>query len=216
MLSVHTNDNNEFLLELGQLSKAHTEFLSHSFNNLPNNPYMDGEYRVRRYSHFTFVDDSLTLLPHQLFNQSSVINHFQGGVVRDYEEIEKEVIENEAFLEMFHHFKDMAHVDEQADIEVHQIRIIAKEALETPVAPEGIHQDGFDRIGIFVIDREHIQGGGLSIYKDKNERPFVFHTFDHGEFVILNDRKFWHGAETIMATDNEDAHMDVFVLTAKV
>lgn len=43
-------------------------------------------------------------------------------------------------------FADYADLPENVEIEVHQMRIIAKSAAEAAVAtPEGVHQDGFDR-----------------------------------------------------------------------
>ncbi len=212
-----TVNTSQFYLELGQLSADHTQILAKSFDNLPPNPYLDGEFRLRRFSHFTFSGQSLTHLPQKDFVQSEELNTFQGGVVRRYEEIEDEIINSAAFVEMFQHFKNMAHVNDDADIEVHQLRILAKENKETAVAPEGVHQDGFDRIGIFVIQREHLKAGGnLRIHLNKNDAPFINHTFDKGEFVVLNDKRFWHSAATILPEEGHEGSMDIFVLTAKV
>ncbi|NTS76600.1 2OG-Fe dioxygenase family protein [Catenovulum sp. SM1970] len=206
----------DFFLELGKLDQDNIHFLAESFDHLPPNPYLDGGFRLRRYSHFRYTNGHLSRLPTKTFVQSSEINRFQGDVERQYEEIEDNIVQSIAFNEMFDKFKAMAHVDDEADIEVHQIRIIASPGKPTPVAPEGVHQDGFDRIGIFVIDREHISGGELQIYENRDSAPIMQYAFDHGEFVVLNDRRFYHGAAEITATEEGDAHMDVFVLTANV
>jgi hypothetical protein len=205
----------QFYLELGQLNQQNNEILAESFNNLPPNPYADGNFRLRRFSHFTFKNNTLSHLPQKDFVQSQELNAFQGGVVRRYEEIEDGLINNDAFKEMFFHFKNMAHLDDNADIEVHQIRIKAKQGKEADVAPEGVHQDGFDRIGIFVIRREHLKAGGnLRIHLEKESEPFISHKFDHGEFVVLNDKRFWHSAAKILPEEGHEGYMDVFVLTA--
>ncbi|AWB68753.1 hypothetical protein C2869_21170 [Saccharobesus litoralis] len=214
MSAVHHFNDENFFLELGQLDPENVAFLADSFQRLPSNPYKDGSFRVRRFSHFKCVNDDLTHLPHKKFTQSAVYNRFQGDVVRDYEEIEDEVVESEAFVEMFHYFKTMAHVKDHADIDVHQIRVLASANHNTPVAPEGVHQDGFDKIGIFVIRREHITGGEINVHLSRDTKPIMSYAFDHGEFIILNDKRFWHGAATISATDEQNAYMDVFVLTA--
>ena len=48
----------------------------------------------------------------------------------------------------------------------------------------------------------------------KEQAPIFKHAFDKGEFVILNDRRFWHSAQSLEAVNDDLAYMDVFVLTA--
>ena len=71
-----------FRLEVGQLPQASVNHLAPSFDNLPDNPYADGSYRLRRYSRFIFSNDSLKRLPSKAFVQDESINHFQGNVER--------------------------------------------------------------------------------------------------------------------------------------
>ncbi|MGE4570691.1 MAG: 2OG-Fe dioxygenase family protein, partial [Gammaproteobacteria bacterium] len=99
--------------------------LSASFNNLPKSNYLDGDYRLRRYSHFNFSANVLKKMPAKAFEQSAEFNDFQGNVARQYEDIEQDLIDSEAFFEIFSRFKDIANLDDEANIEVHQIRIIA-------------------------------------------------------------------------------------------
>ena len=205
----------KFYLELGQLKKTHTEFLSQSFHNLPTSSYKDGDYRLRRFSHFNFKDNILTQLPHKVFSQSNEFNKFQGNVERDYEEIESDVINSSAFLEIFQQFKSMANVSDSADIDVHQIRIFAKPAKQRPITPEGVHQDGYKHIAICTVQRKHIkEGGDLCILISKEDKPFIKYSFDAGEFIVMNDQRFWHSATDIIAEEQHKAIMDVFVLTA--
>lgn len=203
-----------FLLELGQLTQQSVDMLAPSFNTLPPSPYLDGAFRLRRYSHFNFVENKLTQLPTKAFVQSGDINEFQGNVERTYPEIEDQIINSDAFVEMFRRFKDMAGVNDETPIEVHQMRIIVNNSAKTEAAPEGVHQDGFDRLAVFVIDRNNINGGEIRVHTAKDADPFVSHAFDNGEFVVLNDDRFWHSAAAIEAANDADAHMDVFVLTA--
>ena len=116
------NKTEDFLLELGQISPKHVSQLSESFNNLPKNEYCDGEYRLRRYSQFNFSQDKLSnigiintlrKLPAKAFIQSADFNVFQGDVVRQYEEIEQDIIDSGAFVEIFARFKDITNLDDE-------------------------------------------------------------------------------------------------------
>jgi len=204
----------DFLLELGQLNESHVTQLSASFNNLPKSNYLDGDYRLRRYSHFNFSADKLTKLPIKAFEQGLDFNTFQGNIERRYEEIEQEVINSKAFVELFTRFKDIASLDDKADIDVHQMRIIARDNKFSQVTPEGVHQDGYKSIGIFFIDNNARIGGELKVHTQQKAEPFIKHKFDKGEFVVLNDERFWHSAEDIQAIGEGEVHLDVFVLTA--
>ena len=204
----------DFLLELGQLPVNHVAQLSESFSRLPGSDYLDGQYRLRRYSNFNFSSDTLTKLPTKTFQQSGDLNDFQGNVERKYEDIEQNIIDSEAFVELFVRFKNITNLNDEADIEVHQIRIIANGETSSQVTPEGVHQDGYQNIGIFTIESNNITGGELNIHTQKKAEPFIKHKFDQGEFVVLNDERYWHSAEDIQATDSGSAYMDLFVLTA--
>ncbi|MBJ7537404.1 2OG-Fe dioxygenase family protein [Marinomonas transparens] len=204
-----------FYLELGQLTSNKLDHLMSSFDNLPPNPYADGAFRLRRYSRFTFAQGQLTRLPSQAFVQDESINHFQGNVVRCYEDIDDHTTLDPAFIELFEHFQTMAHVADKAPIEVHQLRILADHQ-SVEAAPEGIHQDGFDRIGIYVMKRHNIQGGNINIHLTANSPALISHDFDKGEFVVLNDRKFFHSAQPIQPINGDKGFMDVFVLTANL
>ncbi|MEL0637165.1 MULTISPECIES: 2OG-Fe dioxygenase family protein [Marinomonas] len=205
----------DFYLELGQLTANSVNHLVSSFNDLPASPYADGAYRLRRYSRFTMNNHSLSRLASQAFVQDESINHFQGNVVRVYPEIEDQTFEDPAFIELFNHFQRMANVQDDTPIEVHQMRILANNK-RAEVAPEGVHQDGFDRVGIYVIQRHNIQGGNINIHSSKNSPAIISHDFDQGEFVVLNDRKFFHSAYPIKPVDGEFGYMDTFILTANL
>lgn len=204
----------DFFLQLGQLSASSVEVLAPSFDNLPGSDYLDGAYRLRRYSHFTFDGSALLELPTKAFSQSGDLNQFQGNVAREYMPIEPEIVAGDAFKEMFVSFKEMAKIADETPIEVHQIRILANPQTVTPVAPEGVHQDGFDRLAVFVIQRENVSGGEVCVHCEKEQAPIFKHEFDQGEFVVLNDKRFWHSAGNLIANDSDAAYMDVIVLTA--
>lgn len=204
-----------FGLELGQLTHDAVDHLAPSFDTLPDNPYADGSYRLRRYSRFEFRNDALTRLPAKAFVQDASINHFQGDVKRTYPEIEDTTVEDDCFIELFEHFQKMADLPEGSIIEVHQMRIFAEHD-EVQVAPEGIHQDGFDRIGIYIIQRCNIHGGEVSVHTAEHTPPLLKYPLDHGEFVVVNDKKFYHYATPIVPKDGSRGYLDAFVLTANI
>lgn len=204
-----------FYLELGQLTASSVNHLVPSFNDLPPSPYADGSFRLRRYSRFVMNNHTLSRLETKPFVQDESINHFQGNVVRTYPEIEDHTFEDPAFIELFEHFQKMANVQDGTTIEVHQLRIFADHKM-AEVAPEGVHQDGFDRIGIYVMQRHNIEGGNINVHLNENSPAMISHSFDHGEFVVLNDRKFFHSAQPIQPVDGDLGYMDIFVLTANL
>ena len=204
----------DFLLQLGQLTNTSVASLTSSFANLPKSDYLDGAFRLRRYSHFTYAAESLQELPAKAFSQNQQINEFQGDVAREYQPIESGVVSSSAFSEMFKKFKQMADITDETPIEVHQMRILGKTGASTEAAPEGVHQDGFDYLAVFVIERKNIQGGEICVHPGREQAPIMKHAFDKGEFVVLNDRRFWHSAAALQAANDDPAYMDVFVLTA--
>lgn len=206
---------NPFYLELGQLTPDSVSHLIPSFDDLPSSPYADGSFRLRRYSCFSVNKNTLSRLATKPFVQDDSINHFQGNVVRSYPEIEEQTAQDPGFIELFKHFQSMASVEDNTPIEVHQLRIFADHQM-AEVAPEGIHQDGFDRVGIYVMQRHNIKGGKINVHLDDKGPAMISHAFDHGEFVILNDRKFFHSAHPIQPIDGDLGYMDIFVLTANL
>ena len=210
-----SNENTGFYFEMGKLQKQHTQFLSDYFDNIPTNPYKDGESRLIRFSHFSFIDNVLVRLSGKSFLQSSKFNSFQGDIERRYEEIEDDVVESAAFLEMFQQFKDKANVPDDADIDVHQFRVIAPPNGRSSLAPEGVHQDGFEHIAMCVIQRKNIKvGGEICVHSSKDSSPLIKYPFDNGEIIVLNDQCFWHSATDFVAESDDHGMIDLFVLTA--
>lgn len=206
--------SHESTLQITQLSHNAIAQLSPSFDSLPHTKHADGKYRLRRYSVVEFQPNSLREVNRHNFVQSENINHFQGDVIRQFEGIETDILSGDAMHEMCQLFVEANALPVGQEIEIHQIRI-ATVFDETPVAPEGVHQDGFDHIAIVGIDRHNIVGGEIMLYQDNHEAPFFRKVLENGEIAILDDHKLWHNAQPIRSIirDNE-GHMDVFVLTA--
>ena len=207
-------DSRENTLHLTQLSMAAIEQLSPSFEGLPRTEHADGQYRLRRYSVVGFENGQVVDLNKNSFVQSSDINRFQGDVVRQFEPIEKGILSSEGLREMCELFVNANHLPNGQEIEIHQMRITAIYD-ETQVAPEGVHQDGFDHIALVGVGRHNIMGGDIMLYSSHNQAPFFRKVLENGEVAMLADSKLWHNAVPIRSVINDqEGHMDVFVLTA--
>ncbi len=205
----------DYLMQLCHISDHAVRELEPSFAALPTTPYADGQYRLRRYSVVRCQDGDVHQMQHHTFMQSQDINHHQGGVVRTFEELTSDVIHSQGLFELCQLFKDNNELDDEQDIEIHQMRVITVDDI-TPVSPEGIHQDGFDHIAIAAIHRENVQGGEILVYKDKTERPFFSLAMNDGDVALLDDHAVWHNANPIRPINpRHQGHVDLFVLTAR-
>ena len=210
------------LLELHKLSEEAVKDLTKSFGNLPKTTHADGQYRLRRYSIIKASGQGeITRLPILKFKQSSEFNKFQGDVDRRFESIEGSVINSDGMKEMYHLFLQNCDISGDTQIDVHQMRVITLHK-ETQVSPEGAHQDGYDHIAMIGINRANIKGGEILVYNYKtknktNEKtPFFNRALDNGDMIILDDKKFWHNANPIIAKNPKKlGYMDLFVLTAR-
>ncbi|NOH23922.1 agglutination protein [Vibrio europaeus] len=205
----------ETTLQLTKLSDAAILQLAPSFTQLPHTEHADGQYRLRRYSVVTLQGGKVVDLNKSEFVQSDDINHFQGNVVRQFEPIEKPIMNSDGMREMCQLFAHSNQLTDGHEIEIHQIRISAVYD-ETQVAPEGVHQDGFEHLAVVGMGRHNIEGGDIMVYSSFNEAPFFRKALHSGEVAMLADDKLWHNATPIRSViEGEVGHMDVFVLTAK-
>lgn len=207
--------NHETTLQLTQLSEEAIQQLAPSFSHLPHTEHADGQYRLRRYSVVAFRDGQVIDLDKHEFMQTNDFNRFQGDVVRQFEPIEASTLQSDGMKEICEVFVESNGLTNGQEIEIHQIRISAVYD-ETQVAPEGVHQDGFDHIAMVGMGRHNIEGGDIMLYNSFNEAPFFRKTLQSGEVAMLADNKLWHNATPIRTViEGEEGHMDVFVLTAK-
>ncbi|MCG9647351.1 2OG-Fe dioxygenase family protein [Vibrio brasiliensis] len=205
----------ETTLQLTKLSDAAIAQLAPSFTQLPNTEHADGKFRLRRYSVVSLQDGKVTDLGKNEFMQTDDINRFQGNVVRQFEPIEESTINSDGMREMCELFVSSNNLTNDHEIEIHQIRISAVFD-ETQVAPEGVHQDGFEHIALIGMGRHNIEGGDIMLYNSFNEAPFFRKVLQSGEVAMLADDKLWHNATPIRSViEGEEGYMDVFVLTAK-
>ncbi|MDJ0797862.1 MAG: 2OG-Fe dioxygenase family protein [Calothrix sp. MO_167.B12] len=203
------------------------------FDNLPVDPYLEENYRYRRLSHFKINSDrskggfpwehpnkavpeeyDLIKLPHSPFFQSKEYNPLLGNVTREYAELDEQLILLPDFQKIIWEFFNFCRLcSNETEIGVHQIRTTtSRENIGNPV-PEGIHQDGVDLVGIFCVSRDNISDGVTYLYKSINDTPMFTKILHPGEFLIFNDRQFFHFTSPIQVIGSGCGTRDVFVLT---
>ena len=216
-------------LQMKTLSEEGISSVSSSFGNLPETDHKDGKFRLRRYSvvevRTTFWDArtevELTRLPHREFEQDEELNKFQGGDVRDFEEIEDEVLESEGMKEICLAFKEANNLIDGQEVEIHQMRVITSGSELSESSPEGVHQDGFNYIAIVAVNRHNVDGGELLVFDNpgfgEEARPFFFKRMAAGEMAILDDTHLWHSAVPLKAIDAEEqGYTDWLILCANL
>jgi len=198
-------------LTFDMLPEGSLEALKPSFDHLPQTDHADGKYRFRCYSQIDYYGrDSGTVE----FTQSSEYNKHQGDVERKFEPIHDDVLSSESFKKMHGAFRRESDLFFE-NIEVHQMRIFT-EGETVPVSPEGVHQDGYNSVGIFGVHRHNIVGGDALVFLDQSGPPIFSRRLQAGEYVIIDDENLWHSAKTIMTIDKtQPGYMDAFIFTAR-
>jgi hypothetical protein len=205
----------DFDYKLQRISNINSAAFDSFFANLPLDPYIQGKFRRRRFSRFQGPPESLIRLEHKYFEQSSAINKLAGGIKRDFSELEDQLVCLPEFQMLVSRFVDFSKIESEiSEIGVHQIRIVASPGEVGEPAPEGIHQDGFDFVGIFCIGRRNLIGAETHLYEDPDQPPIFAKELQPGEFVLVNDRRLYHFTTGIQPIGTEEGTRDVFVMTA--
>ncbi|MGX2029618.1 2OG-Fe dioxygenase family protein [Methylocaldum gracile] len=184
------------------------------FSSLPVDPYIEGDYRLRKLSRFKVSKDGIVKMPHGFLFQPKEYNPLVGGIKREFSELDEELVNFGMFKSLLSIFRDFCSLDIGAEIGVHQIRTTCSPDNFGNPAPEGIHSDGADFVCIYSIDRRNIQGGETHLYKNKTGNPVFDKILYPGELLLINDRKFFHYTSPIQPLGESVGHRDVFVLTS--
>lgn len=158
-------------------------------------------------------DNELIKLPHGCLFQSKNYNPLLGDLKREFEELEDELIALDEFKKLLFEFSQYCKLKGEVSIGVHQIRILCSPKSFSNPAPEGIHRDGCDFLGIFAVNRQNIQGGETHLYLEKKQKPIFHKVLNPGEFLLVNDRDYFHFATPIKPLSEGEGIFDVFVLT---
>lgn len=197
----------DFTLHKLELSK---EFI-HKYNELT----IDSNYENTRYRRYSLIDTTTFLVYGTKFMQSKQYNPTKnGGIIRKYKPLN--VCDDLCFHKIVTYF--VTYVKNISGLEcnkcmVHQIRVEVNNDSITPV-PEGIHQDGYNYVGIMCVSRNNIQGGVNKIYT-LNEEEIYNKVLEEGEMIIMNDRKVKHYVSNITRKDSgKKAYRDILVITS--
>jgi hypothetical protein len=205
----------DFDYKLQRISHLHFAVFDPYFENLPLDPYVQGKFRLRRFSRFQGPPENLKRLEHKYFVQSAAVNKLAGGIKRDFAELDNELVALPDFQNLVAQFVDFSKIDpETTEIGIHQIRIVAAPNMTGEPAPEGIHQDGFDFVGIFCIKRENLIGAETHLYESPATPPIFAKELQPGEFVLVNDRRLYHFTSGMRPAGSGNGIRDVFVVTA--
>ncbi|MCM1983998.1 2OG-Fe dioxygenase family protein [Lyngbya confervoides] len=185
------------------------------FNAMPVDPYLAGRYRSRRLSRFQILHHKVHRLDHQPLFQSKAYNPLLGDVYREFAELEEGLVQLPDFHKILLEFFEFCRLcSDHQEIGVHQIRTLSSPFEVGQPAPEGIHRDGVDLVGIFSVTRDHIYGGETSLYRDKSSDPIFTKILNPGELCVFNDHQFFHYTTDIHVTPPAPEGLrDVFVLT---
>ena len=197
------------------LNSVNLDKIEYFFGDLPADPYLEGNYRVRRLSRLKVSDHHLVKVPHGPLFQSKEYNPLMGDVFREFSELDDALIELEDFQKVIFEFYEFCKLcSAPNEVGVHQIRtVISAEEIGHP-APEGTHRDGVDMVGVFCVSRENIEGGETYLYKSKNGDPVFTKILNPGELLVFNDHQFFHFTSIIKTLSSEKKGIrDVFVLT---
>jgi hypothetical protein len=183
------------------------------FETLPPDPYLEGHYRFRRFSRFRVKNGQLIQLPHAFFYQSKTYNQLLGNVKRDYEELSVTLVQSEAFKQIVLTFFEFCQqCSPFQEVGVHQIRITTDLTQSGNPAPEGVHHDGVDLVGILCIARHRVSGAETQLSVAKGTEPIFRKVLNPGELLVFNDHQFFHYTTPILPAEN-NGYRDVFVFT---
>jgi hypothetical protein len=199
---------------LEKITAVEVDRLTPFFDQLPADPYLEGNYRFRRLSHFQISGDCLIKLPHRRLFQSKSYNPLLGDVVREYDELDDRMIELDEFQKIVWEFFQFCQLcTSHNEVGVHQIRTTATSQQKGNPAPEGIHRDGVDLVGIFSVQRSGVEGAETHLYQSKQDSPVFSKVLNPGEFLVFKDDQYFHFTSPITAIASHQGVRDVFVLT---
>ncbi len=190
-----------------------------SWDDMPVDEYMadGGRYRRRRYAVLSASANEMKQEPHQPHYQSLDYNTLNGGIAREFEPIQPQVMTGNTMqhilqfcLRTFNQLK--ANVNWH--IEVHQFRIEAGDKILGKPTPEGIHRDGVDFVLVMMVRRQNISSGTTTMHDLTQKTLDSFTLTAPLDCALVNDNRCMHGVTPIEPIDaSQAAFRDVLVVT---
>ena len=178
-----------------------------------------GRYRRRRYATLSAVSGSseIRLEPHQPHYQTVEYNPLNGGVLREFAPIQKEIVLGNTvtgFLKFGLHVFGQLIPDAAWHIELHQFRIEASPDQHGKPTPEGIHRDGTDFVLVMMVKRENVASGMTTMHDLELRTLDSFTLTNPFDVAMVNDRRYMHGVTPVEQIDPlRPAYRDVLVAT---
>jgi hypothetical protein len=162
----------------------------------------------------SFSEGRLVPLPAQAHFQSRDYNPLNGGIARWFAQVEQATLESPAFADLLGLCLAVFELGSSSlEIEVHQFRIEAGVTAGHPT-PEGMHRDGVDWVGIFLVERTNVDAGTTRIRVDGLVDLAEFTLVEPLDAAFIDDARVLHGVTPITVQDAESkGHRDVLVLT---
>jgi hypothetical protein len=104
------------------------------------------------------------------------------------------------------------------EIGLHQVRVEA-DARGVKPAPEDIHQDGVDYVGIVMIKCENVEGGETTIRDQDKDHTMIAESLlsQPLQAVFIDDKKLFHEVGKILPVEKgEDSYRDILVIKCKI
>ena len=201
---------------IGEAGQDEWAVFQDSWSVLGPDRYMadGGRYRRRRHAVLVLDGGQIRTLPPRPHYQSRDYNPMNGGIERWFAQVKPEVLGGAVFRQLLALCVDIfALRDVACEIEAHQFRIEAGEVEGQPT-PEGMHRDGVDWVGVFLVGRCNVVAGTTRIAIDGVPAITEFTLKDPLDAVFIDDRRIRHGVTPInRLVPGVEAHRDVLVLT---
>lgn len=164
------------------------DIFQEAFEDLPLDPFVAGGFRRHAVSRFAWRG-GLKLLPTLPLHMPKKYNAINAGVERHYPSLPARLLTSDEFRHLCDSW--LQTVPEPIEtFSVHQFRTAAPGLPQ----PEGPHTDGNDWLGLFVVKRQNIAGGGgvTNVWGNVEEDVLFQDVLEAGDFLSVEDRVAVH------------------------
>jgi len=189
--------------------------IQRSFDEIPIDPHFEPGYRYRTQSLYEIMEDGqFKILHSKPLYQPTYINSYNnyGGKTREYDNLPTWLIDDSNFNALVNAWIDTLPGDIDR-FSAHQIRTVSDGG---EVVPEGRHRDGYDYIGVFIVNRKNITDDcAISIvWVGDTDHELFNGVVEPGTLLSFDDKLLMHNVGSIKAKDGrKDCLRDVIIFT---
>jgi hypothetical protein len=204
----------DFSYNLVRLESQYVETLrcEINFDALATDHEVSDGVRERRFSRFRMTGSTLTVLPHLAFSQEDSFGH-KRPAHRRFEPIvrpEDQLSDWSCLVELIARQCGLVSLTD-AEVGVHAIRTVATSGRAGVPAPEGLHRDGFDYIGILACETP-LCGAATTLVSIADAERVDFGPLRAGDLLVVNDREYLHYTKPFH-TESVTVNRDVVIFT---